>query len=65
MVILDADLLNVDDEELLQMSENVLVTMMGGRITHQKPGFILAGAAETTSSAKQKFPKHGLGKEVE
>jgi len=57
-VILNADLLNVDDEELLQMSENVLVTMMGGRITHQKPGFVLAEAAENTSSAKQKFPKH-------
>ena len=28
------------------MSENVLVTMMGGRITHQEPGFVLAEPAE-------------------
>ncbi|NIM49567.1 MAG: amidohydrolase family protein [Gemmatimonadales bacterium] len=41
LVILDADLLNASEEELLAMSSSVLVTMLGGRITYQKPGFLL------------------------
>ncbi|MFQ5790667.1 MAG: amidohydrolase [Acidobacteriota bacterium] len=41
LVVLDADLLNAADEELLEMSSRVLVTMVGGKIVYQKPGFVL------------------------
>lgn len=41
LVILDTDLLKDSNEELLEMSSKVLVTMVGGRIVYQKPGFNL------------------------
>lgn len=39
LVILDADLLNVEPRELLDMRSKVLVTMVGGEIVYQSPGF--------------------------
>lgn len=41
LVVLDADLTNVEPESLLTMSENVLLTMVGGEIVYRKPGFSL------------------------
>jgi predicted amidohydrolase YtcJ len=41
LVILDADLANVEPEALLTMSERVLLTMVGGKIMYQKAGFEL------------------------
>jgi predicted amidohydrolase YtcJ len=43
LVILDADLLNVEDDELLEMSSRVLLTMVAGDIKYQKAGFTLEG----------------------
>jgi len=44
LVILDADLARVRDEELLAMQPRVLVTMVGGDIKYQKEGFSLKPA---------------------
>lgn len=41
LVILDADLLSATDNELLEMSSKVLITMVGGGIVYQKLGFEL------------------------
>jgi predicted amidohydrolase YtcJ len=41
LVIVDADLTRIADEELLTMASRVLVTMVGGRVTYQKAGFVL------------------------
>jgi predicted amidohydrolase YtcJ len=41
LVVLDADLMNVEPEELLTMSDNVLLTMVGGKVVYRKPGFEL------------------------
>ncbi|MFC2169159.1 amidohydrolase, partial [Acidobacteriota bacterium] len=41
LVILEADLLNVSNEELLEMHSNVLLTMVDGKIMYQKPNFVL------------------------
>ncbi len=41
LVILDTDLLTASDEELLEMASRVLITMVGGRIMYQQPGFSL------------------------
>ncbi|MFC1730121.1 amidohydrolase [candidate division KSB1 bacterium] len=41
LVILDADLPNVPDEELLTMSSNTLLTMAGGKIVYTRDGFRL------------------------
>ena len=41
LVILDADLLNIENEELLQMNSKILFTMVGGKIQYQKPGIEL------------------------
>jgi predicted amidohydrolase YtcJ len=41
LVVLDADLMNVDDEELLEMGSRVLLTMVDGRTVYQKEGFEL------------------------
>jgi len=41
LVVLDADLMNVEPEALLTMSDNVLLTMVGGKIVYRKPGFEL------------------------
>jgi predicted amidohydrolase YtcJ len=41
LVILDADLMNAGEEELLEMGSKVLVTMVGGKVVYQKPGFVL------------------------
>jgi predicted amidohydrolase YtcJ len=41
LVILDTNLLDATDEALLTMSDNVLVTMVGGKIVYQKSGFVL------------------------
>ena len=41
LVILDADLLSATEEELLEMSSRVLVTMVGGEVRYQRPGFSL------------------------
>ncbi|MCH8287317.1 amidohydrolase family protein, partial [candidate division KSB1 bacterium] len=41
LVILDADLLNASEDELLEMSSKVLITMVGGNIVYQKLGFEL------------------------
>ena len=38
---LDADLMNVEPEALLTMSDSVLLTMVGGRAVYRKPGFEL------------------------
>ena len=40
LVILDADLMNVPDEDLLSMGSKVLVTMVGGRVVYLKQGFV-------------------------
>ena len=42
-VILDADLRSTPNEELLEMSSRVLLTVVGGHVRHQKPGFVLEG----------------------
>ena len=41
LVVIDADLLNATDEELLKMASKVVITMVGGKIMYQKPGFVL------------------------
>lgn len=41
LVVLDADLAKVRDEELLTMQSRVLVTMAGGEIKYLKEGFVL------------------------
>ena len=41
LVVLDADLVNVEPEALLTMSDNVLLTMVGGKTAYRKPGFEL------------------------
>ncbi|MDH3270540.1 MAG: amidohydrolase family protein, partial [Gemmatimonadota bacterium] len=38
LVILDADLLNVTDQELLSMGERVMVTLVGGRVEYEWEG---------------------------
>jgi predicted amidohydrolase YtcJ len=43
-VVLDADLLRVPDEELLEMASRVLLTVVGGERVYQKPGFTLHGS---------------------
>ena len=45
LVIVDADLTKVSDEELLKMNPRVLVTMVGGAIKYQKEGFVLERSA--------------------
>lgn len=41
LVILDADLLNAEEDDLLQMSSKVLATLVGGEVKYQKEGFDL------------------------
>ena len=41
LVIIDADLLNVPVEDLLGMSQNVLLTMVGGKTVYRENGFSL------------------------
>jgi predicted amidohydrolase YtcJ len=43
LVILDADLLDVTDEELLDMASRVLVTMVGGKIEYQRQPEAIGG----------------------
>ncbi len=40
LVVIDADMMTVTVDDLLEMRHNVLITMVGGRIVYQKPGFI-------------------------
>ena len=44
LVIVDADLTKVQDEELLTMQSRVLVTMVGGEIKYHREGFTLKPA---------------------
>jgi predicted amidohydrolase YtcJ len=44
LVIVDADLAKVRDEELLTMRSRVLVTVVGGEIKYRKEGFVLKPA---------------------
>jgi hypothetical protein len=39
LVILEADLLSVDPEELLTMRERVLATIVGGRVVYRRADF--------------------------
>lgn len=39
MVVVDADLLNVPDDELLTMGDRVLMTVVGGRVEYRRDGF--------------------------
>jgi predicted amidohydrolase YtcJ len=41
LVVLDADLMAVSEDELLEMSSKVLLTMVGGKVIYKKPGFDL------------------------
>ena len=41
LVILDSDLMNAPPEALLTMSDNVLLTMVGGKTAYRKTGFEL------------------------
>jgi len=41
LIVIDTDLLNATDEELLKMASKVIITMVGGKIMYQKPGFVL------------------------
>lgn len=41
LVVIDVDLLNVPHQELLEMGQKVVVTMVGGKIMYQKPEFVL------------------------
>ena len=41
LVVLDADLMNVDPEALLTMSDSVLLTVVGGKTAYRKLGFEL------------------------
>jgi predicted amidohydrolase YtcJ len=41
LVILDADLMNVSEEDLLEMGSRVLLTVVGGESIYTKPGFDL------------------------
>lgn len=41
LVVLDADLPNVPDDELPRMSSRILLTLVGGRVVYQKTGSIL------------------------
>ncbi len=50
LVVIDADLMNVPVEDLLEMRHKVLITMVGGHIIFQKPGFLLE---ELSSSPHQ------------
>jgi hypothetical protein len=37
--VLDTDLLHSPSEDLLTMSGRVLLTLVGGKVAYQKPGF--------------------------
>jgi predicted amidohydrolase YtcJ len=41
LVVLDADLMNVNEEKLLDMGSKVLLTMVGGKTIYEKPGIDL------------------------
>lgn len=44
LVVIDADLANARDEDLPTMASKVVLTMVGGRIVHQRQGFTLTTA---------------------
>jgi hypothetical protein len=39
LVVVDADLLNVPDDELLTMGDRVLMTVVGGRVEYRRDDF--------------------------
>ena len=51
LAVIDGDLLRAPDDQLLTMASKVVMTMVGGQVKYQKPGFVLTPSASHPSNA--------------